>query len=433
MSLLDALFAIPILLLCSAVSAAVAPLDKPSMAVKVEVGKYVVGGETIKVDHDVELSIEPPDRVSVKGEAVVLTDEKPQAWHMGTALKKTLGPVDTGTRLPKAIVPESVKVYADGKVYEEGKDYFLDHDWGGLCRLEGGSIPKGAKVMVDYEVYLQRVDSVMRYDDGTVFVRKGVSASICPEPPEQFRKSTLLANIYIPYRTTAITADNICPMPKKDISWMDFVKVSGREYLSNTLGLLKAGKPVTVVCWGDSVTCGGSAVPYERSYVELFRARLKAAYPNANITPINAGIGGSNTDSRRDGFEKEVLSHNPGLITVEFVNDAGMSSEKIKHNWDEFIARARAKNPKVEFILITPHWVMPEWMGNFDKSIPAMRQAALDNKVALADTTYIWENLRSLGIPYETLEANGINHPNNLGHEFFAECLMRLMKPEGNR
>jgi lysophospholipase L1-like esterase len=423
MTLQDALFAIPILLLCSAVNAAVLPLDKPSMAVKVEAGKYVVRGKTIEVEHDVELSIEPPERVVVKGEEIVLTDEKPQVWHLGTALKKTLGPVDTGTRLPKAIVPESVKVYADGTVYEEGKDYFLDHDWGGLCRLEGGSIPKDSKVMVDYEVYLQRVDAV-QVQGGVASIKKGEFAPICPDIPQAG-----IANVYVPFRTTAITAGNICPMPSKDISWMDFVKVSGGEYLSNTLHMLKAGEPVTVVCWGDSVTCGGSAVPYERSYVELFRARLKAAYPNASITLTNAGIGGSNTDSRRDGFEKEVLALSPDLITVEFVNDAGMSSEKIRTNWDEFIARARAENPKVEFILITPHFVMPEWMGNFDKSIAAMRQAASDNKVALADTTYIWENLRSLGIPYETLEANGINHPNNLGHEFFAECLMRLMRP----
>ena len=425
MSLLDALIAIPILLLCSAVNAAVVPLDKPSMAVRVEAGKYVVRGKTVKVAGTVELAIEPPERVSVKGEEHVLTDQKPAAYFMGTALKKTLGPVDIGTRLAKAIVPESVRVYADGKVYEEGKDYFLDHDWGGLCRLEGGSIPKDARILVDYEVYLQRVDAI-QVRDGTVSVKKGKSAPICPEVTEGG-----IANIYVPFRTTAIAAENIYPLPKKKIGWKDFVRVSGREHLSNTLGLLKSGKAVTVVCWGDSVTAGGSSSTPERCYVELFRARLKADYPKADITLINAGIGGSNTDSRRDGFEKEVLSLNPDLITVEFVNDAGKSAEAIKKNWDEFIARARAKNPKIEFILITPHFVMPEWMGNFTNSIPAMRKAAEDNKVALADTTYIWENLRSLGIPYETLEANGINHPNDLGHEFFTACLRKLMSPNG--
>ncbi len=68
-------------------------------------------------------------------------------------------------------------------------------------------------------------------------------------------------------------------------------------------------------------------------------------------------------------------------------------------------------------------------MASFKGGVGAMRDAASDNKVALADTTHIWENLGSIGIPYETLLANGLNHPNDLGHEFFAACLMELLKP----
>ena len=58
-----------------------------------------------------------------------------------------------------------------------------------------------------------------------------------------------------------------------------------------------------------------------------------------------------------------------------------------------------------------------------------MQEAAKENRAALGDTANIWAHLRSVGIAYETLLANGINHPNDLGHEFFAECLMRLMSP----
>jgi hypothetical protein len=175
------------------------------------------------------------------------------------------------------------------------------------------------------------------------------------------------------------------------------------------------------------VTAGGSSSSPDKCYVELFRSRLKAAYPDTPITLVNAGIGGSNTDSRRAGFEKEVLAHKPDLITVEFINDVGMGPDRITSNWAEFVARSRQANPKVEFIFLTPHFVMPEWMAGFDKSVAAMRKAAQTNGAALADTTNVWANLRGVGIPYETLLANGINHPDDLGHEFFAECLMRLM------
>jgi len=426
------LITLALIALCASASyAAVIPLDKPGMGVRVEAGKYIVRGKAVDVPAAVELVVEPASRVVVASEEHVLGDEQPGTWHLGTALAKTLGPVDTGTRLPYAIDPASVRVHAEGKVYQEGKDYLLDHDWGGISRLPDGSIGAGQKVGIDYAVFLERVDTIQVSKAGVVSIKTGKAVPILARAPRADQGCTSIASIYIPYRMAKIAADNIYPMPAKDITWRSFVKASGRDYLSNTLGMLREGKPVTVVCWGDSVTSGGSPSSHDKCYVELFRQRLKKAYPKAPINLINAGIGGSNTDSRRAGYEKEVLSLNPDLITVEYVNDAGMSAEKIAANCAEFINKARARNPKVEFIIITPHNIMPQWMGNFPVSIPAMRKAAADNKVAVADAANIWENLRAVGIPYMTLEANGINHPDDLGHEFFAACLMRLMSPGG--
>jgi len=425
---MNPLITLALVALCASAScAAVLPLDKPGMGIKVEAGKYVVRGKTVEVPAAVELAVEPASRVVATDEPHVLGDEPPATWHLGTALKHTLGPVDKGTRMPFAIDPGSVRVHAEDKVYREGTDYFLDRDWGGMSRLPDGSIAAGQKVMVDYAAYLERVDVVQVSRDGAVSVKTGKAAPVCARAPRPDRGCTALANIYVPYRTAKIEAGNIYPMPEKDLTWRNFVKASGRENLSNTLGLLKAGKPVTVVCWGDSVTAGGSASSPEKTYVELFRTRLKKAWPNAEINLINAGIGGSSTDSRRAGFEKEVLDLNPDLITVEFVNDLGLPAERIAANYAEFIGRARARNPKVEFIVITPASILPAWMGNFPVFIPAVRKAAADNKVALADASNIWENLRTVGIPYMTLNANAINHPDDLGHEFFAACLMRLM------
>lgn len=419
------------ILCCGAASAAIRPADKPGMRLVVEAGEYVARGQTVRVEATSELPVYGPNKVFVKAEEHVLSEDKPRAYLGGTPLAKTFGPVDTGTRLLYAISPESVKVHSEsngGTVYEEGRDYFLDRDWGGMSRVDTGSISKGQKVYIDYAVCLERVDALQVSPEGKISVKQGTPAPVCPEAPAPDSGCTALANIYVPYRCTAITRDSIRPIPAIDLTWRDFVKVSGRGNLSHTLGLLRDRKPVTVVCWGDSVTAGGSASSEPKTYVGLFRSGLKALYPKSKIDVINAGIGGSNTDSRRDGYEKEVLSYKPDLITVEFVNDVGKPVEAIKANWAEFIARARQANPEVEFILITPHYVTPPWMGSFKVSVDAMRTAASENKVALADTANIWENLWSIGIAYETLLANGLNHPNDLGHDFFAASLMELFK-----
>lgn len=418
--------------LCSVgAAAAIRPADKPSMGVVVDAGDYVVKGKTVKVSKTTKLPVYGPNKVFATSEEQILSEGRPGSYTGGTSLKNTLGPIDKSTRLLFSIDPLSVKVHsskAGGMVYEEGRDYFLDHDWGGMSRIDGGQIEKGQTVYIDYAARRERVDSVQVSENGVVSIKQGVPAAVCAAAPEPDHDCTVLANIYIPYLCSSITQDCICPMPAENGDWHRFIKVSGREHLTHTLSVLREHKPLTVVCWGDSVTEGCSAVPREKCYVELLRTQLRESFPKSKTTVINAGIGGSNTDSRRDGFEKEVLAYCPDLITVEFVNDIGKSPEVIKANWAEFISRARQKNPNVEFILFTPHQMMPVWMGAFNKCADAMRQAAQDNGAALADVANVWANLRLIGIPYETLLANGLNHPNNLGHEFFTASIMELLQ-----
>ncbi|MHB1457389.1 MAG: SGNH/GDSL hydrolase family protein [Armatimonadota bacterium] len=409
----------------------VVPMEKPSMMVQINTGKYTILGKKVIVPSSTVLAVDPPEKISIANEEQVL-EAKPEPYYAyigGTTLKKTLGPIDP-TRLPDMIVPLSVVLHSEpdgGLVYIKDVDYKLDDTWGGLWWIEGSKIPSGAKVYVDYQVYQQRIDQVQLVN-GKVSIHKGQSSAICPEIPVPAKGAVPLANIHVRFRLDSVTSADIFPLPVKNLKWQDFIKVSGKEHLTNTISMLKTGKKVNIVCWGDSVTSGGSASPYDKCYVELFRKKIKEVYPKADITLTNAGIGGSNTESRKAGFEVEVLALNPDLITVEFVNDVGLGADWIKKNWVEFIAKARAKNPKVEFICLTPHFMKQSWMTGFDTSVQAMRDATVANKVALGDTTNIWAHLKDLGIPYQTLEANEINHPNNLGHEFFVETLMKLMK-----
>jgi hypothetical protein len=49
--------------------------------------------------------------------------------------------------------------------------------------------------------------------------------------------------------------------------------------------------------------------------------------------------------------------------------------------------------------------------------------------MALDDTGNIWANLKTIGVPYTIRLANMFNHPNDEGHVYFAELIMRLLKP----
>jgi hypothetical protein len=67
-------------------------------------------------------------------------------------------------------------------------------------------------------------------------------------------------------------------------------------------------------------------------------------------------------------------------------------------------------------------------MTTFHASCQTLREIAAEKKVGLGDTAVIWGSLAKLGIPYQTLLANEINHPNDLGHSFFCETILSMLE-----
>ncbi len=54
-----------------------------------------------------------------------------------------------------------------------------------------------------------------------------------------------------------------------------------------------------------------------------------------------------------------------------------------------------------------------------------LRRFSVDHSLALADVSSRWDHLVTEGIPYTTYLVNGINHPDNRGHEIFVEELIK--------
>ena len=335
--------------------------------------------------------------------------------------------------MPGQLTPNSLLIQAaadrTATCYEGETDYHLDEYWGALCRLPKGRIKPKQQVSISYVYGLRRVDRVEVSADGKVTLRRGQPKVDCPAMPPKTRGTTTLATIYRPYHARFVRAADVFVVDEAkaaEIPQPDVKPVAG------TLAKLRAGKPVTIVCWGDSVTVGGDASAPEKRYVDLFATRLRKRFPNGEIKVINAGIGGTSTNGRLKAYPKEVLAHKPDVITVEFVNDMGMPVDRLRANWKNAIAQARKVG--AEFVVITPHYVMPLWMGKKYSRGPeiranciALRKLAAEEGVGLADAARRWELLEFAGIPYEILLMNGINHPDDRGHALFVDEMMRLL------
>ncbi len=396
-------------------------------SVVVTEGRCDVGGKVVDVKRT-ELPVEPSDSVRVAAETGPLSETKPQSWRGGTRLKAGREPrrVMPGQLEPGSLTVTSAK--DNGTVYQAGRDYFLDAFWGALSRLPNGRIAKGQPVSIAYTYGRRRVDRIEILPDGTVTLRRGEPDVDCPSMPPATPGAVTLATVYRPYHAKTVQPHHVyvvdpvvaAERPKPDPA-----------PVARTLGKLREGQPVMIVCWGDSVTVGGDASRPERRYVDLFATRLKERFPKSDIKVINAGIGGTSTHGRLKKYPEEVLAHKPDLITVEFVNDMRLPKKTLLANWTSAIKQARTIG--AEFVIITPHFVMPSWMAkryargreNREDCL-ALRQLAGDADVGLADAALRWELLEDAGVPYEILLMNGINHPDDRGHELFVDELMRL-------
>ena len=118
-------------------------------------------------------------------------------------------------------------------------------------------------------------------------------------------------------------------------------------------------------------------------------------------------------------------------MTVEFVNDMGLTRSMLLRLYGEVLARTRQAGAAV--LWMTPHFTMPSWMGSPDgrgvdrrPAVSFLRHFAADRGLPLVDASRRWERLERIGIPYETLLKNGINHPDDRGHRIYAEELLRF-------
>jgi lysophospholipase L1-like esterase/predicted GH43/DUF377 family glycosyl hydrolase len=396
------------------------------MTVHVPAGDYIASGKPVKVSTAADLQVAPADFIEVRDEKWKLPEQLPSRWGPGVHLRKCVA----ANALPDCVDAESIVVrLPDGTRCERDKDYSIEPRWAGVARLPGGRITTDTEVSIDYRASMMRIDSIAVDPQGQLTLVTGEPACNTPQQPQLTTGSVRLANVFMWFRTKALADWQIMsigePFPEPNPEELK----QRAATIPKTLQKLREHKPVLVATWGDSVTAGGDSSRASLAYANLFLSQLRDRFPASVISHINAGIGGTNTDHRLPGLQQEVLSHHPDLVTIEFVNDMDFPAEKLRKNYAQAIEQIRAAG--AEIILLTPHFTMMDFMHKQQPrgpetrpAVETLRQIAAEHHIGLADAARRWEHLDVEGIPYVTLLANGINHPEDRGHQFFVDELM---------
>ena len=126
---------------------------------------------------------------------------------------------------------------------------------------------------------------------------------------------------------------------------------------------LKAGKTVTMVAFGDSITLGvnvsgiRNAPPYLPAWPSLVARSL------GKVKLYNVALGGMNSQWAKDSARDLVGSTNPDIVLIAFgMNDFwSLTPRLFAENIRAAIVRIREKQPGCEFVLVSPMKFLPSY------------------------------------------------------------------------
>jgi hypothetical protein len=392
------------------------------------------------------ISVTPPAPVLVTAErytSLPLFNPNAGGWVKGAQL---LGVQAQETTTPNLLDADSFILRAGPEpgaaVFQRGKDYEIDLAWGTFGRLTNGLIQPDQEVFASYRHGQLRLDAVVLTPEGRIVLRPGQPGAAAPVAPKIAAGERHLGNVWLPGRLSKLGPEHMFPILES--AYPDLPKPNpslAERWLPKTMKKLQSGDRLRLLAWGDSVTAGTYVPDWQHNrWQEQFVARLRQRFPRAEIELATEAWGGRNTSSylgeppgSPHNYRERVLGVNPDLIVSEFVNDAGLNPQQVEERYGKLLADFQGIG--AEWIILTPHYVRPDWMGltcerEIDDDprpyVAGLRQFAAAHPVALADAARRYGRLWRQGIPYTTLMLNSINHPDTQGLRIFADALMEL-------
>ena len=214
--------------------------------------------------------------------------------------------------------------------------------------------------------------------------------------------------------------------------------------LGNTFAKLAVGKPVTVGYFGGSITEGaGASKPDETSWRGRTTAWLRAQYPKAPITEVNAAIGGTGSDLGAFRCERDLLSRRPDLVFVEFaVNDSGAAPERATRTMEGIVRQIRHADARTDiaFVYTTTHSLVdPYERGETPPMIVIEQKVAAHYGIPEVNVgKALWQTIHDQKGTWETLTVDSV-HPNDAGYAIYTDGVTGFLdshrkdKPGGRR
>lgn len=198
--------------------------------------------------------------------------------------------------------------------------------------------------------------------------------------------------------------------------------------LPHVANKLVAGQPVVIVAFGSSSTAGYGASSPDFNYPNRLAAQLRWQYPTADITVVNAGVGGEDAPEMMKRLQKEVIDVHPDMVIWQVGTNAVLrnldpgDTAKLVENG---ISRIQAGGG-TDIVLVDPQYspAVNQRAESAGKMVKLLGKVAELRHVGIFPRFEVmreWHETQS--IPVESFViADGL-HMNDWGYACFAQLL----------
>lgn len=208
----------------------------------------------------------------------------------------------------------------------------------------------------------------------------------------------------------------------------------GAKSLPKTVKLLKSGKPVKIVLYGDSISAGANApfradaAPFSPTWARTVEKRLQKIY-GKNVELRNRALGGTIIEWGERNIENLVLPDKPDLVILAFGMNDVCPPETRKEKLEAMIAKVRGQNPDAEFIIVSSMRANPLWqkrMAVQDEYVKIDKSLECES-VAVANVRAAHDALLQRK-RYIDMTGNNVNHPNKFLISVYAQTVLKLLE-----
>jgi lysophospholipase L1-like esterase len=197
--------------------------------------------------------------------------------------------------------------------------------------------------------------------------------------------------------------------------------------LPHVANKLIAGQPVVIIAFGSSSTQGyGSSSP-EFTYPNRLAMQLKRQYPGANITVVNAGVGGEDAPEMMKRLQTTVIDAHPDLVIWQVGTNAvlrNLDPAETQKLVEDGVARIQGSGSDV--VLVDPQYSprVYERAESANKMVRMLNRVASIRHVGIFPRFQVmreWHENQSLPVDSFVI-ADGL-HMNDWGYACFAQLL----------